>query len=459
MLNITTIIFDLDGVLVETKDLHYKALNKALQRCETNVQIDYDEHVKVFDGLPTGEKLRILNDDNRLDFKLNKKIKELKQLYTIKLLESEIKFNAKLYATLEKFNKNYKIAVATNAVKSTLEICIKKLKIKKFLSFYISNEEVINPKPHPEIYMRAMLETNSSPKETLIVEDSYVGRNAAQDSGAILFPVKKIKDVNYKNIYKFISLHDNLKSKMRKNSWNDDGLNVLIPMAGEGSRFRDAGFTFPKPLIDVNSKPMIQMVIENLNINANFIFIIRKEHQEQYNIKSVLKVLKPGCKIVEVDELTEGAACTVLLAREHIDNSKPLLLANSDQYIEWNSSKTMYNFISKDIDAGILTFDAVHPKWSYAKVDENNIVTEVAEKKVISNHATVGIYYWKKGSDFVKYADQMIKKNIRVNNEFYVCPVFNEAIIDKKIIKIETVKKMWGLGTPEDLNYFVQNNK
>jgi len=230
-------------------------------------------------------------------------------------------------------------------------------------------------------------------------------------------------------------------------------------MAGEGSRFRDAGFTFPKPLIDVNSKPMIQMVIENLNINANFIFIVRKEHQEQYNIKSVLKVLKPGCKIVEVDELTEGAACTVLLAREYIDNSKPLLLANSDQFIEWNSSKTMYNFISKNIDAGILTFDAVHPKWSYAKVDENDIVTEVAEKKVISNHATVGIYYWKKGSDFVKYADQMIEKNIRVNNEFYVCPVFNEAIIDKKIIKIETVKKMWGLGTPEDLNYFVQNNK
>ena len=233
MLNITTIIFDLDGVLVETKDLHYKALNKALQKCETNIQIDYDEHVKVFDGLPTGEKLRILNNDSRLDPKLNKKIKELKQTYTIKLLESEIKFNAQLHATIEKLNKNYKIAVATNAVKSTLEICIKKLKIKKFLSFYISNEEVINPKPHPEIYMRAMLETNSSPKETLIVEDSYVGRNAAQDSGAILFPVKKIKDVNYKNIYEFISLHDNLNSKMKKNSWNDEGLNVLIPMAGE----------------------------------------------------------------------------------------------------------------------------------------------------------------------------------------------------------------------------------
>lgn len=459
MPKINFIIFDLDGVLVETKDLHFKALNKSLLDCKSGTQISYDEHIKVFDGLPTSEKIKILNSEKRVNKNLNKKIKDLKQINTLKLLNKEIKFNPKLYNLMEKLSKNYKIAVATNAVSSTLEICIKKLKIKKFLSFYISNEEVFNPKPHPEIYMKSMLQMKASPKETLIVEDSYVGRNAAQDSGAILFPVKSLIDVSYKNICNFITLHDNLTNKMKKNTWNDEGLNVLIPMAGEGSRFRDVGFTFPKPLIEVNGKPMIQLVIENLNINANFIFIVRKEHQEKFNIKSVLKVLKPGCKVIEVDELTEGAACTVLLAREHIDNSKPLLLANSDQYIEWDSSKVMYNFISKNIDAGILTFDAIHPKWSYAKVDENNVVLEVAEKKVISNHATVGIYYWKMGSDFVKYADQMINKNVRVNNEFYVCPVFNEAIIDKKVIKIESVKKMWGLGTPEDLNYFVQNNK
>ena len=115
----------------------------------------------------------------------------------------------------------------------------------------------------------------------------------------------------------------------------------------------------------------------------------------------------------------------------------------------------MYNFNSKKIDGSILTFEAIHPKWSYAKVDKNNLVTEVAEKKVISKNATVGVYYWKKGSDYVKYADQMIKKNIRVNNEFYVCPVFNEAILDKKKIIIDQVDEMHGLGTPEDLNNFL----
>jgi dTDP-glucose pyrophosphorylase len=110
-------------------------------------------------------------------------------------------------------------------------------------------------------------------------------------------------------------------------------------------------------------------------------------------------------------------------------------------------------------DGGIVTFTSIHPKWSYAKVDESGLVTEVAEKNPISNNATVGYYFWKNGSDFVKYAESMINKNKRVNNEFYVCPVFNEAIADGKKISSFDIEKMWGLGTPEDLNYFLENNK
>ena len=174
-------------------------------------------------------------------------------------------------------------------------------------------------------------------------------------------------------------------------------------------------------------------------------------------MKSVLQILKPNCKIIELDEITEGAACTTLLAKKFINNNNPLIIANSDQYFEWNSAKSMYNFVTKKVDGAILTFEAIHPKWSYAKCDEHNFVKEVAEKKVISNKATVGIYYWNKGSDYVKYAEQMIDKNIRVGKEFYVCPVYNEAIKDKKRIKIEQVNDMWGLGTPEDLNYFLQH--
>ena len=202
---------------------------------------------------------------------------------------------------------------------------------------------------------------------------------------------------------------------------------------------------------------MIQWVIDSLNIKGRYIFIIQKEHQEKYNIKSVLNIIQPNCKIVELDHVTEGAACTTLLAKEYINNNDPLVIANSDQFIKWNSAKTIYDCLSKKVDGSILTFESIHPKWSYAKCDKNNFVTEVAEKKVISKNATVGVYYWKKGSDYVKFSEKMIKKNIRVNNEFYVCPVFNEAIQARKKIKIYNVDQMWGLGTPEDLNNFNRN--
>jgi dTDP-glucose pyrophosphorylase len=241
--------------------------------------------------------------------------------------------------------------------------------------------------------------------------------------------------------------------------WRDKKLNVLIPMAGAGSRFAQAGYTFPKPLIEVRGKPMIQVVVENLNIEANYIFLVQKSHYEKYNLQSVLSILKPGCKIVQVDGLTEGAACTTLLAKEFIDNDEPLVMANSDQFVEWDSNNVMYSFTADGIDGGILTFKATHPKWSYAKLDENGFVSQVAEKNPISDNATVGVYYWNKGSDYVKYAEQMIGKNIRTNNEFYVCPVFNEAIADGKKIRVKEISKMWGIGTPEDLNYFLENHK
>jgi dTDP-glucose pyrophosphorylase len=187
--------------------------------------------------------------------------------------------------------------------------------------------------------------------------------------------------------------------------------------------------------------------------------LVQREHYEKYNLKYLLNLIAPNCTIVQVDGITEGAACTTLLAKEFINNDAPLIMANSDQYVDWNSNECLYAFKADSIDGGILTFHATHPKWSYAKLDDNGFVSEVAEKKVISDQATVGIYYWNKGSDYVKYAEQMIEKNIRTNNEFYVAPVFNEAIEDGKKIRVKQVPGMWGIGTPEDLNYFLTHKK
>ena len=229
-------------------------------------------------------------------------------------------------------------------------------------------------------------------------------------------------------------------------------------MAGEGSRFAKEGYQFPKPLIDVNGKPMIQRVVENLDFNAEYIFLVRKQHLEKYEgLKGTLNQITNGnSRIVEVDGLTEGAACTALLAKDLINTDEDLLIANSDQVIEYEPQ----NFLSlknlTSIDAAVFTFNAVHPKWSFVKTNSRGIITEVAEKNPISNIATCGIYWYRKGSDFVKYAEQMITKNIRVNNEFYIAPVYNELIQDGKVLIPFYVSKMHGIGTPEDLNIYLR---
>ena len=454
---IKAVIFDLDGVLVDTKKIHFEALNSALKKYKCD-QISIDQHIKIYDGLPTNEKLKILNKRKIVPKNLNLKIKLFKQKITLQILEKEIKKKNSIIKIFQHLReKKIKVAVATNAVKSTLKICLKKLMIEEFVDYYLSNEEVKNPKPNPEIYLRIFIKFGIYPTEALIIEDSHYGREAAISSGAKLIPIKSSKDLNLKFIKQQIQKNHILKRK--KISWEDNKMNVLIPMAGAGKRFVDAGYIFPKPLIEIRNKPMIQWVIESLNINANYIFIIQKEHQKKYNIKSVLNILKPNCKIIELDGITEGAACTTLLAKKYINNSDPLIIANSDQYINWNSSEALYDFNSKNLDGAILTFKAIHPKWSYAKCDENGFVSEVAEKKVISKNATVGVYYWKHGSDYVASAENMIKKNIRVNNEFYVCPVYNEFLKKNKKIKIHNINEMWGIGTPEDLQNFIQNYK
>lgn len=238
-------------------------------------------------------------------------------------------------------------------------------------------------------------------------------------------------------------------------------MKVLIPMAGEGSRFAKEGYQFPKPLIDVNGKPMIQRVIENLDFDAEYIFLVRKSHLEKYDglFGTLKQITNNKEKIVVVDSLTEGAACTALLAKEYINNEEDLLIANSDQIVEYEQENFNYLKNLCNIDAMVFCFNAVHPKWSFVKINSRGFITEVAEKNPISNIATCGIYWYRRGSDYVKYAEQMIRKNIRVNNEFYIAPVYNELIQDNKSLIPFYVHKMHGIGTPEDLNTYLGNLK
>lgn len=454
---IKLVIFDLDGVLIDSRDLHFYSLNNALESVGEQYVINRKEHLSTYDGLSTSKKLSMLSKSKGLPESLHSEIWKRKQEETLKLL-SYFGVNSVAVKIMEELrSRDIKIAVASNSIRRSVQVALHSIGVLHLVDYIVSNEDVTLAKPYPEMYWKCMTAFNVLPDETMIIEDSHIGRMGAINSGAQLHAIKNSDDLNYANV--MIEINKQTSEKEKGVPWRSNEMNVLIPMAGAGSRFTSAGYTFPKPLIEVQGKPMIQKVVENLNIDAHYIFIVQKEHYEKYNLQQLLNLVAPGCDIVVTEGMTEGAACTTLLAKEIIDNDAPLLIANSDQIVDWNSNETLYVFTASDIDAGILCFNSTHPKWSFAKLDEDGFVSEVAEKNPISDLATVGIYFWKKGSDYVKYAESMISKDIRTNNEFYVCPVFNEAILDGKKIKTSLVERMWGIGTPEDLNTYLEEHQ
>lgn len=237
-------------------------------------------------------------------------------------------------------------------------------------------------------------------------------------------------------------------------------INIVIPMAGAGSRFVEAGYEKPKPFIDVAGKPMIVRVLENLKYKgAKYILIGRKEHLERE--EGLVDLIKRDFNVefIAIDGLTEGTACTVLYARKFINNNYPLLIANSDQIVDVDISEYIDNCFGRKLDGSILTFIDKHldSKWSFAKLDKDDLVSKVKEKEAISDHATVGIYFYKKGSDYVDATIDMIIENDRTNNEFYTCPSYNYAIKHGKKIGIYDIlyEEMHGLGTPDDLRIYL----
>jgi NDP-sugar pyrophosphorylase family protein len=238
-------------------------------------------------------------------------------------------------------------------------------------------------------------------------------------------------------------------------------MNIVIPMAGMGSRFAKAGFEKPKPFIDVMGKPMISRVLDNLYYpDARYILIGRKEHLEQEEELVAEISSKYNATFIAIDQLTEGTACTVLFSRAMINTDEPLLIANSDQLVDCSIEDFINDCVDRKLDGSILTFTdlELNPKWSFAKTNEDGLVEEVQEKVAISEFATIGIYLFMKGRDFVDGTIDMLINNDRVNNEFYTCPVYNYLIKDGKRIGIYNIEfsQMHGLGTPEDLEKYLK---
>lgn len=238
-------------------------------------------------------------------------------------------------------------------------------------------------------------------------------------------------------------------------------LNIVVPMAGRGSRFAVAGYKDPKPLIPIHDMPMIQLVIKNLRPSGphRFIFICQSSHIEQYELQSKLEEWAPGSKVIGIDGITEGAACTVMIAENFIDSENPLMIANSDQYV--NTQIDEYIARMANLDGLIMTMSADNPKWSFVGFDGEGKVERVVEKQVISSEATVGIYNFKRGADFVNGAKAMIAAEDRVNGEYYVAPVYNYLIKAGADIGVYNIGSeadgMYGLGIPEDLDLFLRH--
>mgnify|MGYP000570818216 CR=1 FL=1 len=238
-------------------------------------------------------------------------------------------------------------------------------------------------------------------------------------------------------------------------------LNIVIPMAGRGSRFAKEDYIDPKPLIPVNGKRMIEVVINNLKpaCDHQFIFICQRDHYESYELRTIFESSCEKYEVVLLDGITDGAAITVLKAREYIDNNNSLMIANSDQWVDINVDDYLDDMDRRDLDGSMLTMKASDPKWSYARVNDDGWVSDVVEKVVISDEATVGVYNFRRGSDFCRLADHMVDKGIRSNGEFYVAPVYTFLASEGGKVGVfnvgEEASGMYGLGTPSDLELFL----
>ena len=451
------LLLDLDGVLVDFAKLHEEAFIKAWNNFYPDYTIDHSFHLLYLEARSTRSKIDICSKifSIKIDDTMNEQIFKAKQDLTDRLLDTEQVYTATTRALMWAKTHGYKLAVCSNSIRSTVLKSLRRLACDDIFDLILSNEDVKNSKPSPDIYLKAMELLGVSADDCIIFEDSAVGRTAAsaalKGSTGRLIPIVNAQDLTHKLL--------ELVCKSTTYPQQPAKIHLVIPMAGLGSRFQKEGYSIPKPFLPVFGKPMYRWVIDNMMPSSPALRAAVEVHvlvrEEQASLFESDKCIT----IHTVPKLTEGAACTVLSIRDIINTDDPLVIANSDQFLEWDVDNFYLALLHPSFNGVISTFvqqDLNDIRWSYARLDADGCVMEVAEKKVISQYATTGIYGWRRGADFVTAADAMIAENIRVNNEFYVCPVYN-YMQQSPPIRILNCKKMWGLGVPTDYEHFLKN--
>ena len=460
----TTLLFDLDGVLVDFASLHERAFIDAWNNCCPGHTIDHAFHILYLEARSTRAKIDICSKIFSYIAPADRIFAE-KQALTDRLLDTEPVYPATTRAILWAKAAGYKLAVCSNSIRSTVMKSLRRLAVTDLFDVVLSNEDVVQPKPSPEIYLKAIEQLGVVASDCIIFEDSAVGRSAAaaalaQSQGRVI-PIVNAQDMTRELLEVVCSGSGmNASDNGSSNTYPPvpPKINLVIPMAGLGSRFQKEGYTVPKPFLPVFGKPMYRWVIDNMmpkvpewRSHVAVHVLVREEQAPLFESDK-------GIHIHTVPKLTEGAACTVLTIRDIINTDEPLIIANSDQFLEWDADSFYLSLLHPGFAGVISTFvqpDLNDVRWSYARLDADRRVVEVAEKKVISDLATTGIYGWSHGSAFVAAADAMIAADVRVNGEFYVCPVYN-FMPAAAAIRCCNCKKMWGLGVPTDYEHFLE---
>ncbi|HKU19065.1 MAG TPA: glycosyltransferase family 2 protein [Candidatus Saccharimonadales bacterium] len=238
-------------------------------------------------------------------------------------------------------------------------------------------------------------------------------------------------------------------------------LQIVLPMVGLGSRFANAGFATPKPLIEVDGMPMFRKALsslEDIKAKKRYVFVIRQEHVDTQKLDTLITKALPEAEIVVVLEVTRGAAESVLAAKPKLNAQDALISLDCDL---WFESASYYKMVQdsltgvSDIDGGVLTFPSNDPKYSYAAVDEKGMVTRTAEKQVISNSATTGAYFFAKAGTFTTHAEALLAKPLsETMKEYYISFVYGLLLADGGKVQAATVNKFASFGTPEELDAY-----
>jgi HAD superfamily hydrolase (TIGR01509 family) len=424
MRTIESVVFDLDGVLCKTPELHYVALNKALEYNGYD-HISFEEHNTIYNGLSTRQKLDKLNIKDANVFKR-------KQEETLREMTNQIMPDPRLRKVILSIkHAGIKVACVSNCIRETQQRALYLLGLLDLFDCTICNEDVTNPKPSPEMYNLCFARLEVKHYRSIIVEDSPIGLQAAKASKAKVIQVENPDDVTLPKIFGFNLPH------------------LVIPMAGQGIRFQKAGYTIRKPFIDVKGECMIQAVHSNLDVpEENTTFVVLDEDYEK-----VSKLFPKACVVSVGASVTKGTAITVQSALDTIQDDCPIMVANCDQIIEVDMGSFFIKLCNTFAKGGILTFHAPdkNPKWSYVDGIGQHHVQRVAEKDPISSEATVGVYWWYNKDILSKAIEDLVKAKDVVNGEYYLCPTFNYTL--PPIIRHRCV--MHSIGVPEDLDKYL----